>query len=212
MNRSNRTLDASSLAGLELTERSFRAPKSQANSHLEERLAQANESRKEKLELIRRYVAEMKEDLHGSVNLVKSRLRNSARIFSRMFVFKMFSARKKSFLTFLSKSLNRERRRSDSRMRLRKPRRLLKAKCKSNVENTRKNRVCFYGDDSDLSAKLNLLRNALHEDYLELKELEEGESKCRKLAADLDRLLWEEQIDQQKIALYEKVLDGNKLT
>ena len=68
MNRSNRTFDASGLTGLELTERSFRAPKSEANSHLEERLVQANESRKEKLEIIRRYVAEMKEDLHGSVN------------------------------------------------------------------------------------------------------------------------------------------------
>lgn len=52
------------------------------------------------------------------------------------------------------------------------------------------------------------LRNALHEDYLELKELENGELKCKKLAADLDRLLWEENIDQQKIAIYEKVLDG----
>jgi hypothetical protein len=54
-----------------------------------------------------------------------------------------------------------------------------------------------------------VLRNALHEDYLELKELENGELKCKKLAADLDRLLWEENIDQQKIAIYEKVLDGN---
>ena len=68
MNRSNRTFDASGLTGLELTERSFRAPKSQSHSHLEERLSEANQSRKEKLELIRRYVAEMKEDLHGSVS------------------------------------------------------------------------------------------------------------------------------------------------
>ena len=67
MNRSNRTFDASGLTALELTERSFRAPKSKNHSNLEERLAQANQSRKERLNLIRRYVAEMKEDLHGSV-------------------------------------------------------------------------------------------------------------------------------------------------
>jgi len=69
MNRSNRTFDASGLTALELTERSFRAPKSKSHSDLEARLAQANQSRKERLDLIRTYVAEMKEELHGSVEI-----------------------------------------------------------------------------------------------------------------------------------------------
>merc|ERR1712210_23971 len=143
--------NASGLTALELTERSFRAPKSKSHSDLEARLAQANQSRKERLDLIRTYVAEMKEELHGAQKELSD------------FSLQITESRKKA-------------------------ERLENAV--EEASNTLENQI-----------------NALHEDYLELKELEDGELKCKKLAADLDRLLWEEQIDQQKIAIYEKVLD-----